>query len=567
MKIAAIYARVSSDKQREEGTIASQTEALVEFAKNEACEVPDEWIFQDDGYSGASLVRPGLEHIRDLAAEGQIQAVLIYSPDRLSRKYAYQVLLIEELARHGVEAIFIKSPQSETPEGQLLLQFQGMIAEYERAQITERTRRGRLHRAKQGHISAMSGAPYGYQYIRRRDDIPAYYEIIESEAKVVRKIFQLYTVTGLSIGAIRRQLEQLGIPSPKKKAHWGRGSIRRMLRNAAYKGTAYFGKTVLMPASRKITRCSRLRGGVSIHGAKAQLPSEKWIEIPVPPIVDEDTFAIAQELLERNKKLSARKTIEPSVIQGLVYCQKCSYSLTQTSKHLPTRRYRYYHCIGAQGWRHPNKKALCDQKTIRQDVLDEIVWNEVVRLIEDPALIQGELDRRLEEAQNSSPTKKRQETLNFELIRVQKSMERLISAYQEDLLSLDELRARLPELKQREKGIKAELQSVSAQAENNVTYLKLAETLSAFQSRLHENAEALDILERQKIVRLLVREVAVGDDKIIIRHSIPVHQFSGGDNGSPSNSYRLSEKEADNANYLLCSSRPVGRIVRARRNT
>ena len=96
MPIAAIYARVSSDKQREEGTIASQTAALIDFARSRGYQVPTEWVFEDEGYSGASLVRPGLERVRDLAAEGQIEAVLVHAPDRLSRKYAYQILLIEE---------------------------------------------------------------------------------------------------------------------------------------------------------------------------------------------------------------------------------------------------------------------------------------------------------------------------------------------------------------------------------------------------------------------------------------------------------------------------------------
>ena len=169
MKIAAIYARVSLrlrsgqalDQQKEEKTIASQTAALIEFARQENYQVPDEWVFEDEGYSGANLIRLGLERIRDLAAEGQIQAVLALSPDRLSRKYAYQVLLIEELARHGVDRVFIKAPHSETPEDQLLLQFQGMIAEYERAQILERSRRGKRYRAKQGEVTVLSGAPVG----------------------------------------------------------------------------------------------------------------------------------------------------------------------------------------------------------------------------------------------------------------------------------------------------------------------------------------------------------------------------------------------------------------------
>jgi site-specific DNA recombinase len=180
MKMAAIYARVSSEQQREQHTIASQTAALIEFAKTHELEVPREWVFEDEGYSGATLERPGLERVRDLAAEGQIQAVLVYSPDRLSRKYAYQILLTEELARHGVETLFINAPQCATAEDQLVVQFQGMIAEYERAQIMERYRRGKRHRAKSGEVSVMSGAPYGYRYIRKTEDAPASYRVIEA---------------------------------------------------------------------------------------------------------------------------------------------------------------------------------------------------------------------------------------------------------------------------------------------------------------------------------------------------------------------------------------------------
>ena len=132
-----------------------------------------DWIFEDDGYSGATLERPGLERVRDLAAAGDIQVVLVHSPDRLSRKYAYQVLLIEEFGRHGVETRFRNAPSSATAEDQLLVQFQGMMAEYKRAQILERSRRGKRHRARAGEISVMSGAPYGYRYLRKRDDVPA----------------------------------------------------------------------------------------------------------------------------------------------------------------------------------------------------------------------------------------------------------------------------------------------------------------------------------------------------------------------------------------------------------
>src|SRR5438309_3609608 len=201
-KPAAIYARVSSDRQKENHTIASQTAALVEYAQTHGYSVPPEWVFQDESYSGAILVRPGLEALRDLAAEGQITAALVYSPDRLSRKYAYQVLLSEELSRSGVELIFLKSPAGATPEDQLLVQFQGMIAEYERAQIAERSRRGKRHKAQQGVVNVLSGAPYGYRYVKKSDHAEAYYEVIEAEAEIVRMIFENYTSQGLSLGAI-----------------------------------------------------------------------------------------------------------------------------------------------------------------------------------------------------------------------------------------------------------------------------------------------------------------------------------------------------------------------------
>src|SRR5262247_2197681 len=297
MKTAAIYARVSSDKQKEEKTIASQTAALAEFARKEGYDVPREWIFEDEGFSGASLVRPGLERLRDLAAEGQLEAVLIYAPDRLSRKYAYQILLIEEFARNGVETVFIKAPKSDTPEDQLLVQFQGMIAEYERAQILERSRRGKRYRARQGQISVLSGAPYGYRYVRKSEETAAFYQVIEAEADVVRLVYERYTIEHLSIGAITRLLNEQGVPTRKGISRWERSTVWAMLRNPAYKGTACFNKTKSSKRER-ITRPIRSRGGfASRDSASHERPRAEWIEIPVPPIITEETFALAAERL------------------------------------------------------------------------------------------------------------------------------------------------------------------------------------------------------------------------------------------------------------------------------
>ena len=243
MRMTAIYARVSSEQQREENTIASQTASLIEFAQAHDLEVPKEWVFEDEGYSGATLERPGLERVRDLAAEGQIQVVLAYSPDRLSRKYAYQILLIEELARHGVETLFVKAPQGASAEDQLLVQFQGMIAEYERAQIAERSRRGKRHRAKVGCVNVLSAAPYGYRYVKKNEVTDACYLVDEAQGAIVREVFEWYTVEGLSIGAIARRLNDRGVPTRFGKSRWERSKVWAMLRNQAYAGRAAFGKT------------------------------------------------------------------------------------------------------------------------------------------------------------------------------------------------------------------------------------------------------------------------------------------------------------------------------------
>ena len=348
MQMAAMYARVSSDQQREAHTIASQTAALIEWAKTLDLEVPQAWIFEDEGYSGATLERPGLERVRDLAAEGHIQVVLVHSPDRLSRKYAYQVLLIEELARHGVETRFLNAPPGATAEDTLLVQFQGMIAEYERAQILERSRRGKRHRARAGEISVLSGAPYGYRYIRKREDVPAAYAVIETEARVVREVYDHYTVTGWSIGAITRWLNEQGVATRKAGARWERSTVWAMLRNPAYRGTACFGKTRVATRQR-VTRALRLHGGiVSRNSANHERPREEWIEIPVPALIDEPTFARAQELLHENKVRARRRTIEPSLVQGLVSCRKCGYALSRTSTRSTARKIHYYRCIGSE---------------------------------------------------------------------------------------------------------------------------------------------------------------------------------------------------------------------------
>jgi site-specific DNA recombinase len=520
-KVAAIYARVSSDRQKENHTIASQVAALTDYAQAHEYKVPAEWRFQDEGYSGATLLRPGLEALRDLAAAGHLEAVLIYSPDRLSRKYAYQVLLAEELSRCGVELVFLKAPSGATPEDQLLLQFQGMIAEYERAQIAERSRRGKRHRAHQGSINVLSGAPYGYRYVRKSDTAAAYYEVLEAEAAVVRRVYEAYTQEGVSINAIAHRLNEEQIPTRTGTTRWGRSTVWGMLRNPAYQGRACYGKTELRPRQR-ITRPLRKRQGLaSRDSANHERPRPDWIEIAVPALVSEETFALAQEQLERNKHHSPRRTIEPSLLQGMLVCERCGYSLYRTSTQTSARKLYYYRCLGSDAYRHL-QGAVCDNPPVRQDHLDAVVWKELVRLLEDPSVMQEELNRRLEAARKADPLKQREELLEREAARLEKNMDRLLNAYQEGVVSLEQLRGRMPELRKQQQAIQAERQSLQAAATDQAHCLRLVETLTGFCAQLRSRANTLDVSEQQKILRLLVKEILVSKDTLTIRHSIPI---------------------------------------------
>jgi site-specific DNA recombinase len=548
---AAIYTRVSSDRQKESDTIASQTAALVEYAKAHGYVVPPEWIFQDEGYSGASLVRPGLEALRDLAAQGQITTVLIYSPDRLSRKYAYQVLLGEELSRCGVEVVFLKSPAGSSPEDQLVVQFQGMIAEYERAQIAERSRRGKRYKAQQGVVNVLSGAPYGYQYMRKTDTSAAYYEVIESEAGVVRMVFRMYTQQGLSINAIARSLNKRGISTRTGKTRWERSVVWAMLRNPAYEGKACYGKTEQSPRQR-ITRPLRQKNGIANRtNCHRERPRADWIEVSVPALVSKETFALAQEQLTKNKHHSLRRTIEPTLLQGMLVCQQCGYALYRCSTRTSKRKLYYYRCLGADAYRRL-KGALCRNRPVRSDYLDKFVWDQIVCLLEDGTLMQAEIDRRKETARNTDPRRQRNEALRKEQARLGNNVERLVTAYQEGLLSLEQLRQRMPELNKKSQAVESELRSLEMAAMDQTRYLQLAESLEGFRTKLRVRAKTLDVCERQQILRLLVKEILVDANSLTIRHSLPIPQISSdSNNAQPPNS--IPSGTSQKPHYLLRS--------------
>jgi site-specific DNA recombinase len=531
---AAIYARVSTDRQKDQETIVSQRTALLDYAQAHQYSVPAEWRFEDEGYSGSTLVRPALERLRDLVAEGAIEKVLVYGPDRLSRNYAYQVLLLEEFARHGTEVVFLKSPPADTPEERLLVQFQGMIAEYERAQIAERTRRGKRCRAKAGVINVLSKAPYGYRYVRKTEATQAYYEVVESEAEIVRKIFRLYTVEHRSIRAIVATLNAENIPTRSGKKPWVHSTLWHMLNNPAYEGRACYGKTEPGPPSQRSNRIRRLRGtNAKLGPVHRKRPPQEWIAIAVPPLVSPDTFALAAERLKLNKELAARRTKRPSILQGLLICAQCGYALCRVSAGV-RQRYHYYRCLGSD--RHRIGGRCCQARPVRVEQLDLLVWEQVWQLLNEPELIQREIQRRLDEFRQSSPMEQCKENVSRELARVEQQTDKLIDAYQEGLVELAELRQRVPELKRRQLALQKEFDGLTIQALEHSRLADLNPSIEGFVGQIKASAQNLTIEQKQKIVRLLVKNVVIGSDSITINHSIPL---SGQAEGQKVPAYRL----------------------------
>ena len=529
MTAAAIYARVSSARQAKDQTIGSQLSALREHAGQSRLDVPEEWVFADEGHSGATLIRPGLEALRDLAAQGCLDVVLVYSPDRLARKFAYQALLIEELARCGVRVEFVKGPRGDSPEDQLLVQFQGMFAEYEKAQLMERYRRGKAWRAKTGSVNVLGGAPFGYRYVRKTPESGARYEVIPHEAVLVAEMFRRYADDGAAIAGLGRWLTAEGVATRTGKERWDRSVIWGMLRNPAYAGTAVFGKTQVVHEPAGLNRTARLAGRTVPRQVRTQdRPREEWTGIPVPALVDEETFDRVQQRLADNKRFASRNTKVPSLLQGIAACASCGYGYYRTTTTTTAgNKIYYYRCLGSDDYRYQGGR-VCRNKPVRADYADKVIWDHVTALLADPALIRAEIGKRLERARTSDPVTRKRGQLEQALAKTGTSIAAMITAFSEQLLTIDELRARMPALRARETGLKDQIAALDAQAADRDAYLRLAGDLEGFLARLRGSSATATVEDRQRVLRAVVQDILIGPEKITIRHRIPVREPASG---------------------------------------
>jgi len=536
-RMAAIYARVSSEQQVKAETIASQVAALEEQVAEDDFVLELQMRFLDDGYTGAVLVRPALERLRDMAATGVIDRLYVHNPDRLARKYAHQALLLEEFSHCGVEVVFLnrlgQTPQ--TPEEDLLLQVQGIVAEYERTKIIERSRRGKLHAARQGSVSVLTKAPYGYRYIdARHGDGEARYEIVPEEARVIRQMFEWIGRDGLSIGEVCRRLKQQGAVSSTGKNYWNRSTVWGQLKNPTYRGTAIFGKTQIGPKRPRLRpqrhHPEQPRRAYSVYEA----PPDQGIPIAVPAIVSEALFAaVAERLQENRKRYRQSRRGAKHLLQGLIVCARCNHSFcgmpasaargkrtnegknTNECKHPKQRNYAYYRCTGAVGQRFDGER-LCHNKSVRADLLDAFVWQDVCSLLGNPERIKREYQRRL----NRETSESVDDCLSARIQKTKGGIARLIDAYTEGLLEKPDFESRLSRSRECLSKLEAEAkQQAASQAQTTELRLVIGQ-LEAFTERIKSGLAESDWLTRREIIRSLVKQVEIDETHIRVVYRI-----------------------------------------------
>lgn len=520
----ALYARVSSDGQAKQNTIGSQIEELLSKIQEDGFSIREEMKFIDDGFSGSNLERPSLERLREAIFSGIVDRIYIHSPDRLARRYAHQVLLIEEIQQCNAKPIFLNAPPADSLDGMLLEQVQGVIAEYERAKILERTRRGKRHAAKSGKVSAMSRAPYGYKYIKKQEGSPAAFVICDTEANVVRKLFEWVAFEKMSLRQVCKRLSEEGIFSRNGKAIWSASTVRSILKNPAYIGSAAYGKRKVGPKRNQI----RPLRGQSVYSKRTKsiysTSREEWIDIPVPVIIEKNLFDMVQEVLDYNKMRLRQQGGKPQhLLQGLLVCNNCKYAFCGVKKRRRGACYEYYQCSSKSYW-HNGIKPICKNRNILMKVLEELVWKEVERLLKNPQIIKDEYERRLEHTGSCSSSLE----LDAESSRakqLKKTISRLIDGYGDGLIEKNEFEPRINIAKQK----LLEAETRIEELKNKLSYdenLSLAICgLESFIEAVSNGIESIDFEKKRQVIVSLIKEIEISEDNISIVFQIKERIF------------------------------------------
>ncbi len=513
--MAAAYARVSTEKQEKEQTIQSQLDALRRAAGEGGLEIPPEWYFADEGYSGALLDRPGLDRLRDLASEGAIEAVLVCSPDRLAREYAYQVLVIEELQRAGCELVFLNHSYGDSPEERMLLQMQGVFAEYERALIKERARRGRLFAARQGRIN-WCNPPYGYRLIRKTEHTPQQLLVDETEAEVVRQMYRWLVEESLSSYAIEKRLHEMGTPTrTSNERGWCQSTVIEILRDPMYKGEAYYNRTVAVDAKRpKMERGYKdLRPGN--RRSRAARPRDEWIQVRVPAIVDDQTWELAQAQLARNRERATRNNTKHNyLLRSLLVCGVCGRRMIGTWNQYGGR----YVCSA----RYPRHEPWsCSGRSVVARRIEPQVWEYVSGLLSDPELLRARYEEGRADPAVEPREEQERERLGRKVGAMEREVQRLIDAYQAGVIELEELSERRGRIQEHGRMLRERLSEIGKQRADREQQIRLLQGVDEFCESVRGALLEPSFETKQQVLQLVVDRIVVEDSKVTIHHVVP----------------------------------------------
>ncbi len=507
---AASYARVSSDRQEQEDTVQSQLAELRARVEQDGVVACQE--FTDESYARDNLVRPSLDRLRDLVAQGEFDRLYVQCPDRLASG-AKLVVLVDEFQQHGVEVVFLKGAVDETPEGKLLLHMQGAIAEYERTKIAERTRRGKLYWARQG---AMVGghAPYGYRFIKRSDNRRARLEVDEYKSAVVREMYRWLVEEHVSARGIARRLTERGIPTARGAAHWQPTAVSRMLCNPVYKGEFKYYRAESVEPSRRLTtdpyRQKRKTG-------RKPRPEEEWITIPVPVIVDVVTWEQAQAQLRQNSVYSPRNNKRHKyLLRSLVRCAICGSTYSGQVQHGK----RYYRCTKRNSTTSPDEQR-CTTRAIQADLLEEAVWSAVSDALRQPDVLVAEYERRLEQASSQDNLERERNQVALASKRVKVKEDRVTDAYINEVMELDRYKVEMERLRARRQELERAARDIEQRAKQEADSRAAVKHLEQFCSRISVGLDSLTFEERQQLLRLVVERITLADGRVRIETVIP----------------------------------------------
>ena len=534
----AIYARVSTERQERHQTIDSQLAALRAWAVSRGHDLADEYVFRDDGYSGSRLDRPGLDALRDAVRDGAVELIAVLTPDRLARKYAYQVLLLEEFRHAGVEVAFVQHPISDDPNDQLLLQIQGAIAEYERAVLSERFRRGKLQKAREGHYQS-GHAPYGYHYVPRQDGVPGHLVVNEHEAELVRLLYGWLTEEQTTIRQILKRLNA-GPHHPRSgRRFWSISVVHHILSDPVYAGTAYSNRYEAVPPK----KLHRLRGPRTPEATCRQLrPREQWIAIRVPALVNADTWGRAQAQLARNATLSFRNNSRHNyLLRCLLTCGHCGLAMFGRTYAATSSRpsWSYYQCRG-KDCISTARLAACPSRSVRAAEIEAAVWGHVRSLLADPERLFTQFDR-LSVAAQAGNTRELAEDqqLCARLDRLARADKRLLDAYEAGTVSLKELAERRQRLNAEKSDVERQQHDRQQLREQRLQADAVRTDLQAFCSRIGTRLNEATFVDKQAILQLVIERIIVGDGTLEIRHVIPLRAGPPGGGGPIRTNLRL----------------------------